>query len=260
MEKELILHCAGVDIRARQRGPDPGAVFLHGFGGDLHTWDRLWSALDERFAVLRYDLRGFGESRAHDETPFSHAEDLLALLDARGLQAVDLVGVSMGAAVALNFALDHPGRVRRLVLVSPALTGWEWSEGWRDLWRSMVEQARAGNMEGARELWWQHPLFATTRASDGAGELRAGIDRFAGRQWVADHQRPELPDLDRLPALAVPSLLLSGGRDLEDFLLIADLLEGAAPGLRRVDFPDAGHLLQLERPGEVARELESFLD
>lgn len=258
-EKKLTLHCAGVDINARQRGDSPSVVFLHGFGADLHFWDPLLAALDEPAATLRYDLRDFGGSRAHDPQAYSHTDDLLAVLDACALQRVDLVGVSMGGAVALNCALSHPDRVRRLCLISPALVGWEWSDAWQARWRPMLELARAGDMDGARESWWQHPLFETTRNSDAAALLRAGIERFAGRQWIADPQRPELPDLDRLPGLAAPTLLLTGLRDLPDFLLIADLLAGAVPNLRRVDYPDAGHLLDLERPADLSTELRAFL-
>ncbi len=258
-EKELVVHCDGVDIHARQRGAQPGAVFLHGFSGDLHSWDQLWDVLDEDVAALRYDLREFGASRSHDEREFSHSDDLLAVLDSCASAPVDLVGVSMGGAVALNFALDHPQRVRRLVLISPAITGWEWTEDWRALWRPVMEQARDGNMEAARELWWQHPLFETTRNCDAGPALRASIDRFAGRQWLADHQRSELPDLDRVHSLAVPTLLLTGERDFSDFLLIADLLTGAARKVRRVTFSAAGHLLQMEQPRAVARELRAFL-
>lgn len=258
-EKELVLHADGVDIHARQRGAHPGAVFLHGFSGNLHIWDPLWEILDDDVGALRYDLRDFGDSRAQDEREFSHSDDLLAVLDSCAPEPVDLVGVSMGGAVALNFALDHPQRVRRLVLISPAITGWEWSEDWRALWRPIIEQARAGNMDEARELWWQHPLFDTTRNSAAGPALRASIDRFAGRQWLADHQRPELPDLDRAHSLSVPTLLLTGERDFSDFLLIADLLTGAVPQMRHVAFPAAGHLLQMEQPRAVARELKAFL-
>lgn len=258
--KELTLQCGDVDIRAVQRGESPRALFLHGFGGDLQTWNPLWAELDEGLSMLRYDLRGFGASRERDDRAFSHADDLLALLDAFELPQADLVGVSMGGAVALNFALAHPRRVRRLVLISPAITAWEWSGEWRDLWQAIVDCARDGDMDGARELWWLHPLFATVRDGEAGQSLRAAIDRFPGRQWLADHQRPSLPDLEKLHSLAVPALLMSGGRDLGDFRLIADLLTAAVPDLRRIDFPGAGHMLHLEEPAVVARELLAFLE
>ena len=134
----------------------------------------MCSALGRSLPALRYDLRGFGRTASGGRAAFSHADDLLAVLDAMGVARCDLVGVSMGGSVAVNFALDHAERVRNLVLVSPGLVGWEWSEEWRALWQPIVAAARAGAMDEARRLWWQHPLFATTRASAAGGSRGAG--------------------------------------------------------------------------------------
>lgn len=259
MERALTIRAAGVDFRARQVGDRPGAVFLHGFGSDLHTWDAVFSVLGEALPALRYDLRGFGRSVCRDDAPFSHTDDLLAILDTLTLEQCDLIGVSMGGGVALNFALDRPERVRSLVLVSPALVAWEWSDEWRAMWRPIVERARAGAAAEARRLWWQHPLFATTRDSVAGPSLFESIMRYPGAQWVHDNHRPMLPDVDRLTALKTRTLLLTGGRDLKDFRLIADLIEGSAANVMRIDLPGAGHLLHLENAADCARHVLSFL-
>jgi pimeloyl-ACP methyl ester carboxylesterase len=258
-EQTVEVPAAGTRFHACLRGDAPDVVLLHGFSGDLHTWDTVWPLMDPRVGALRYDLRGFGRSGAGEGEPFSHADDLLQLLDSLGRHTVDLVGVSMGGAVALNFALDHPERVRRLVLISPALVAWEWSAQWLALWRPIVELARAGDMEGARALWWQHPLFATTRASAGADLLEQSIQRYSGAQWVYDAQRSALPDLERVHQLQPPTLLLTGAEDLPDFRLIADLLEASAPAVSRIDCPGLGHLVHLERPAACARCIRAFL-
>ncbi len=249
----------GAVLSGEARGESPAFVFLHGFGGSLRTWDRLWAALPEDAPLLRYDLRGFGASTATAGLSFNHSDDLLALLDARGIARANLCGVSQGGAVALNFALDHPDRVRRLALISPALTGWEWSDGWRAHWRACARAARAGNLDEARQLWWEHPFFAATRQSDAAAELRASINAFHGQQWLHDDQRPALPDVDRLHRVQAPCLLFSGARDYADFRLIADLLAATVPDITRIDFPDGGHMLHLEQPAQLARAITEFM-
>ena len=249
----------GASIAGEVRGEPPALALLHGFGGDRHGWDAVTAALPPALGLLRYDQRGFGESAQAESIAFSHAEDLLALLDARGIKRIALAGLSQGGAIAAHFALEHPERVDKLILVAPALMGWEWSDEWRGHWRAMVRAARSGDMDGARALWWQHPLFATCRSGDAGAMLRCEIERFAGCQWIADPQHPVLPDVERLHELAMPVLLLTGGRDMPDFQLIASLLEASAPDLRRVDFADAGHMLPLERPADVAREIAAFL-
>jgi len=246
-------------LAGERRGTGPPLIFVHGMAGDRHEWDRLWDGLPSDASLLRYDLRGFGESCGEEGASFSHSDDLLALMDDQAIDRAVLAGLSMGGAIALNFALSHPERLTHLVLISPALVGWEWSDEWRAIWREVATAARAGNMDLARERWWMHPMFAGTRDSDAAGELRKAIEAFPGRQWVQDDQRSELPDVDRLHELAVPTLLLTGELDVPDIRLIADLIENAAPSVTRIDLPGAGHMLHLERTEAVTRLLANFL-
>jgi pimeloyl-ACP methyl ester carboxylesterase len=222
-----IISTPAARFHAEPSGAAPRAVFLHGFGGDLHTWDLMWPELGVRLAALRYDLRGYGQSTA-PPGPYSHSDDLLAILDACAIEHCDLVGVSQGGAIALNFVLDHPARVRRLVLISPALIGWDWSQAWREHWRPIVDLARQGQMDAARQLWWEHPLFDTTRATAAGPALRAAIQSYSGAHWISDEHRPLLPDVERLHTLATPALLLTGGRDVEDFRVIAELIAASA--------------------------------
>ncbi len=258
-EQEFSLALPEVNLHGLRRGAHPETVFLHGFGGNLHTWDAVLQYLGEDFPALRYDQRGFGESGWDAETPYDHADDLLAVLDFAGIARADLVGLSQGGATALNFALRHPGRVRRLVLVSPGMVAWEWSDDWRWYWRSVTDLARAGDMDAARELWWRNPLFDSTRDGPAGPAVRAEVMRYAGHHWLADPHVRALPDVEQLHHLQVPTLLLTGGLDLPDFRLIADLIAGSAPQVERVDFPRLGHLLHSEDPAACARHISAFL-
>ena len=259
MDKNYSVSISNAEIHLQQRGVEPDIVFVHGFGGDLSTWDDLWALLPTTYPALRYDLRGFGQSVSRSETPFSHTDDLLSLLDALNIEQTNVVGVSQGGAISLNFSLNYPDRVKKLVLISPAMVAWEWSKGWKAKWRSIVEQARSGALDQAKTLWWQHPLFATTRESPASQQLYDAIMSFSGDQWIADHQRPELPEVDRIFQLSMPTLLLTGDRDLEDFKLIADLLEACVPDITRIAFPDNGHMLHLEVPGACVDHIVRFL-
>jgi pimeloyl-ACP methyl ester carboxylesterase len=246
-------------VGERRDGNGTPLVLIHGFGGSRRDWDCVTAALPADIPLITYDQRGFGDSDAPAGIPFSHSEDLLALLDAMDVAGADVCGMSLGGATALGFGLDHPSRVERLVLVSPLISGWSWSDEWIRRWKQISRAARTGDMDGARELWWRHPLFDSTRCSEAADALRASINAFHGRQWVQDDQRPQLSDLDRLTELAVPTLLLTGALDTQDFRLIAQVLEATAPHLTRIDYPEAGHMLNLEVPGMIAPDIRRFL-
>ena len=250
----------GARLAGETRGDGPPALaLLHGFGSSRAGWDAVVAALPADLPLLRYDLRGFGASEADDAETFSHADDLAALLDALGIGRIALAGISLGGGVAAHFALDRPDRVSRLALICPMLMGWSWSDDWLGRWKAMMRAARGGDMDAARALWWDHPLFAPVRETAMAETLRASIDAFSGKQWLRDPQRPVSAETERLHTLAAPALLLTGERDLPDFRLIADVLEASVPDLRRIDYPGAGHMLTLERPREIASEIAAFV-
>lgn len=242
-------------IGDRRDGNGVPLVLIHGFGGSRLDWQPVIEALPQDMPLIAYDQRGFGESTGEAGVSFSHSEDLLTLLDKLDVKQTDICGLSLGGGTALNFALDHPDRVRGLALVSPLMVGWSWTPEWIERWKQIGRAARANDMATARDLWWQHPLFETTRSSPAADILRASIAAFQGRQWVQDDQRQEPSDADRLTGLAVPTLLLTGERDSEDFRRIADVIARTGPTVNRIDYADAGHLLNLERPGAIAAEL-----
>ncbi|HEY0153556.1 MAG TPA: alpha/beta fold hydrolase [Longimicrobium sp.] len=99
------------------RGSGPALVLLHAGGVDLTMWDPQVGPLARSFRLVRYDARGHGRSTAPGG-PYSTTQDLRLLLDHLGIERASLVGISMGAGVALDFAANHPQRVTKLALVS----------------------------------------------------------------------------------------------------------------------------------------------
>lgn len=243
----------------RRDGTGTPLVLVHGFGGSRHDWAQVLSCLDAGRPVIAYDQRGFGASTS-DGQPYSHADDLLALLDALAIDKADLCGLSLGGRTALTLAMEHPERVNRLVLISPLIAGWRWSSAWVERWKAIGRAARSGDMTDARDLWWHHPLFDTLRDHPAAPTMRAAIEAFHGAQWIRDGQRPASSDADRLDALLVPTLLLSAGRDTPDFVQIADAIARDGQDVTSIRYEDAGHMLNLEAPARLAADIEGFLN
>ncbi|WP_404478469.1 alpha/beta fold hydrolase [Novosphingobium sp. BL-52-GroH] len=115
----------GVMLRYHlSRRAGPPMVLLHEMGMNHEAWADVAAGLERDHTVLRYDLRGFGRSEKFtgSVTFDDHINDLTALLAATGLTGpVVLVGAALGGALALKFAVAHPGKVRAVVALSPAL-------------------------------------------------------------------------------------------------------------------------------------------
>lgn len=257
---QLKISANGYTFTVFQQADKPRVLFLHGFGSDYFSWEKVWQRLGPEFPLAGYDLRGFGQNDGKINHEFRHELDLFAVMDALAIERCHLVGVSMGGAIALRAALDKPERIERLVLISPAIQAWQWSDEWKHLWREIVGLARNGNMDQARAKWLGHPLFESTRASDNAPLLASSIARFSGNAWLENKELPSLPDIERLHELSVPTLLLTGGLDFSDFRLIAEVIEASAPTVTRKNYPNNGHLLQLEQPDAIANDIANFLE
>jgi 3-oxoadipate enol-lactonase len=234
----------------------PHVVFVHAGGVD----GRMWHPAAERIDGLRLhipDLRG------HGGTPlppgeFSHAEDLLRVLDDLRIKRATLVGASFGGWVALQLATKAPERIDGVALLASTNLDRDEAE-----WSPEIvafrekEQALLGadDIDGAVALglrvWKPRP---------GVRDLVAEMtrDAFVLQQGVEAQERRLPVDLG---AIAVPTLIVSGGKDpMPDFGVIADQLAAEIDGAVRADIKDAGHLIALERPEATAELLSPWLE
>ncbi len=107
----------GTSIYYELKGKGTPLVFMHGFALDMRYWDNQIEKFASDYTVLRYDYRGFGKSQIPDTSqPYSHHEDLKALLDYLDIDKVVLIAHSMGGIPSFRFACDYPERVSALVL------------------------------------------------------------------------------------------------------------------------------------------------
>jgi pimeloyl-ACP methyl ester carboxylesterase len=236
-------------------------VLLHAGVTDSRMWEAQRRALESRYAVLAPDLRGFG-GRPHEPGPFSHTDDVLALLDQHGIEQAALVGSSFGGRVALETASAAPERVSALVLLcaaAPLLPQTADVEAFDEEEERLLE---AADREGAVELnvrTWLGPS-----ADEPAREL---VREMQSRAFELDAAAEELspavelrrPELD-LAALTMPALVVSGAHDLHWFRQTADHLAERLARAEAVELPWAGHLPSLERPDETAALVAGYLD
>ena len=122
-----VLVLPGARLAYEVSGEGPAVVLVHGFGLDMRMWDAQVRHLAGSFRVVRYDCRGFGASGPFDPAAaYTHAADLIALLDHLRLGQAVLAGLSFGGRVVMQAALAAPHRVRGLVLLDAVLDGVRW--------------------------------------------------------------------------------------------------------------------------------------
>lgn len=241
---------------APDAGPAPAVVLLHAGVADRRMWGPVAGHLGRAFRVVSPDLRGFGESPLPPEE-YADADDVAALLDHLGIDDAAVVGASLGGRVALELATRHPARVRQLVLLNPALRGVEPTADAEAFDAAEEAYLEAGDVEGAVRLnvatWLGDDAALSAREALAAMQRQAfdvqlAADRDAERDGVGP--RPERVEVD-LGRISVPTLVISGGKDLDHFQVVARHVAAAIPGAEHVELPWAAHLPSLERPGAV---------
>lgn len=258
MTRQLSIPVAAGRLRGEERGTGSALVLLHGFSFDMSMWDPQFGAFARQHRTVRYDLRGFGRS-GRPAAGRGHVADLLALLDALGIQRAHLAGLSLGANVALATAVHHPDRVNGLVLASPGLPGYRWTTPRPPDQAAQV--ARERGIAAAKEYWLGHEIF---RSANGYPEAHRCLSEMVGR--FPAHQWGDGPAADPLPLLAgslalvrAPVLVLNGSLDVPGYREIAASLHREIPGARRHEMAGAGHLLNLEQAATFNHHVLGFL-
>lgn len=239
-------------------------LFLHGFAGSARNWGPQLRALRGRYRTLAYDSRGHARSEAPDAPGAYDAaalvRDGLRVLADRGVSRAVWVGLSMGAAVALEAALRAPEAVRGLVLASlPAGRG---AGGITGRARELADAIEREGLDaaGARFVWG-----ASSGLSAGdAGLVRQGflehpphglVHTLRGFLAAWPPPRERAVELARLRA---PLLAIAGSLDAPSVAASRELA-AALPRARVEIVEGAGHLVNLARPAEFNALLESFL-
>jgi len=240
-------------------------VCLHGFMGNAADWDPLRELLPD-VELLPLELPGHGVREVDDAFTFeSVAEDLLASMDAAGLERPHLLGYSLGGRLALYLACRHPDRFASLILesASPGLDGGE-----EQRLRCMVDDARAETLRSIPlktflEDWYRQPLFASLdHRSDLREELverRLKNNPSALAQAISSLSPGRQPSLwSDLEKVSCPVLLIAGELDRK-YTSLAMAMEEALPMAELSLVDGAGHCVHAEHPYEMAHRIQRFL-
>jgi pimeloyl-ACP methyl ester carboxylesterase len=240
-------------------GSGAEVVLVHAGVADSRMWGPQWDVWPRSYRVTRLDLRGFGRSDP-PLGPFSHAADVLAVLDDAEIERAVLVGASFGGRVVLDLAASRPARVAGLVLADAGLPDHDWSPEIRAFGVAEDEALEAGDLDAATavnvDFWLPHApekIRAAIREQQrNAFALQVGSE--GEEHLLTDGLGSRLGEVD------VPTLVLVGESDYADFHAIADRLSAGLRRSTRETIPGAGHLPSLERPEAFDAVVLPFLE
>ncbi len=254
-----------LSIHFEAHGVGDPVVLIHGFGGSTYTWRLNVAPLATRYRVYALDLAGFGYSERTDRPVFGRTQQAKLLHDfLRALgekRPVVLIGSSLGASVAVRFALDYPEATRGLVLLAPSLF---WNGPRLRRFAPLFEAPWLGRVI-TRTLYYL--LLANDRATARilasaygsrlemvTGDVREALLRPLRVRGSADaarglvRSRDDRPFNTRLAEIKVPTLIVAGSQDRAVPLEQVEQAHRALPESRLVVLEDAGHLLHEDEP------------
>jgi pimeloyl-ACP methyl ester carboxylesterase len=272
------VHVNGVRLHVAEAGQGPPLILLHGWPQHWWSWRHLIPRLAQDYRVLALDLRGWGWSEAPRDSyaKLTFASDVIALLDAEGLDRVRLIGHDWGGYTAFLLALEHPGRIERMVtldipppwagprrlrqltlplflayqviVASPGLGPWTMTSG--DLFiRTII---RAGS---ARAMNWSLPEL-DAYADVLREPARAAASSACYRTFLTRELPETLRGRYRPRDLRVPTLLAMGSASFLRWTLAPQ----PTANLRVETIAGAGHFLPEEAPTEVLELAVPFLE
>ncbi|MEQ8966574.1 MAG: alpha/beta hydrolase [Azospirillaceae bacterium] len=261
----------GVALHYEEAGDGLPIVFVHEFAGDHRSWEPQMRHFARRYRCLVFAARGYPPSDVpEDPEAYSQAraaDDIAAVMDAAGIGAAHVVGLSMGGFATLHFGLRHADRALSLTICGVGYGAErERAEQWRQESHAAADRLDS-DAAGFAESYARSPARLAFLDKDPRGwaEFR---DRLAARPPAGPSRtmrgvqarRPSVYDLEAdLAAMAVPSLVVVG--DADDHAVVPSLyLKRTIPGAGFWVVPKTGHTVNLEEPDAFNAVVGEFLD
>lgn len=261
---QIFVRNKNVQLYTETRGAGPAVVFGHGLACSSRMFRPITGSLSDAFHTVTFDFRGHGKSSLPERWALDGlASDYLAVLDALDIGRAAIVGFSMGGMAALHLALDHPERVRSLVLIDTDAD----SAGLLQ-WIRFHTLATSARILGIRQFLLDEVArltFSSKFRQEKPGAVREWQDEIrrmpvraieGAARMVAN--RPSV--VDRLSELTTPVLVIVGSRDKPTPVQRAWQMADELPKARIKEIPGAGHAVPIERPGATSQLIRSFLN
>ena len=255
---------AGGRLAAQDEGEGPPVLLVHSAIVNRRSWDPVVPHLVAAgYRVIRYDMRGFGESTSED-VEFAAHEDLVAVLDHFGVGQAAVVGNSMGAVFSIDGLLAAPDRFVAFVWVGGGIGGWDKEPSTQEdsLFKAESDAEEAEDWDLAAELdtriwvdgWRDGVSQPATRVDPAVRAAIKAMDRelLEPGHVYGERRKPDPPAIERLETIAQPTLVVIGDLDTTGTRSAAELVAQRVAGARIERLPEVAHIIGMEAPETLA--------
>jgi len=266
--KNGTISAGNFQVYYEREGKGDAVLLLHAGLQDHTMWAEQVKALSEKYEVITIDLPYHGKTTGSDTTLLT--QDLVKiLLDSLHIEKVSVAGLSMGASVAQDLIIAYPNRVKKAVLISSGINGFEEthpidsvSRDWYPRFKDAI--IKKDTALAAKEFTkaWAEGVY---RKGD---SLKAPVSQFIYKVtlqnlllhkvegWPLLQSHP--PAMQNIASIKIPVLIIDGDKDLPYITESALYMEQHIPGAKRVIMKDVAHMLNIEKPAELNQLLLDF--
>lgn len=248
----------GTTIAYEQTGDGPPLLLLNGVMMTMQSWALQVPRLSSRFRCVLHDFRGqIHSGKPGGTTLAQHVADLCALLDLLGIERADLAGTSYGGEIAMLFALAHPERVRRLVVIACVAEADDPLRAKVGRWIDVARHDPARLYDATVHDNFSEAFLTPKFIDLGRERLRMyPPEWFEAFAQLCEAALTLRVDLQRI---AVPTLVVCGADDALKPVAHSRAIAAGIPNAELIMIPGAGHAVVIEKPDEVCAAIESFL-
>jgi len=250
------------DLHFIDRGKGKTLVLIHSGGTDLRDWEMIAPELAGEYRIIMYDQRGAGQSPLPIE-PTNHVTDLEDLLASINENSVILIGHSMGGQIATDFALKHPEKVEKLILIAPGLTGFQYDIEFqaqaKRIWEAVPNTDKMLDVMLNTSKAYAVQIGMSSLLKDRIIEVhRENIEKSLTwknfeQVWI------EPPTIERLREIKSDTLFIMGTKDKKDIFKIKALFNQLGKIIFK-DIENADHVLTWTHSKELLTTIREFID
>ncbi len=267
----------GVEIHYKEQGTGPRAfLLLHGFGASTFTWREVMSGFAAHGRVIAFDRPGYGLSQRllpgdwtgdNPYTPESQARQIIALMDALGIQQAVLVGNSAGGTISVFTYLSYPKRVEALILLDPAIYSGGGAPAFiRPLLNlpqvrhigPLISRSLIGDPQNLLNLAWHDPSQITPEILAGYAKAYQ-VENWDKALWEFTLASRDLDLNARLGDIRIPTLVITGNDDRIVPTQQSVTLASEIANADLIVLPACGHVPQEECPAGVLEAVNLFI-